>query len=249
MINTILHLQPKHYGYLYLVSIPLFGFLYWLNPGVLSAQFFTDCLYFSVVTITTLGYGEITPLTGLGKFIAGVQAVFGICLIGLFLNALAEKRDTFLAKSKAEDARLILESHIALVIEAIESGNPFIWDKHAINAKKFSELTEYSLKLKHGVLDETYKLHQLQIRALLETSRQNYSTFLALVPVATSISSITGGQWISLISNINNLKSLCDRTVENQDDDEILDWPSQNEVALQIEEFVSTSLTICSSNQ
>lgn len=46
-------------------------------------------LYLSVVTITTLGYGDIVPITPLARFFTGIEALGGIVLIGLFLNSLA----------------------------------------------------------------------------------------------------------------------------------------------------------------
>jgi hypothetical protein len=46
-------------------------------------------LYLSATTITTLGLGDITPLTDAARLWIWVEAVSGILLIGLFLNALA----------------------------------------------------------------------------------------------------------------------------------------------------------------
>lgn len=64
--------------------------IYWLVPGAISISSpeFSDCLYFSVVTITTLGYGEIQPINDVGKFFASLEAIFGIIIIGVFLNSL-----------------------------------------------------------------------------------------------------------------------------------------------------------------
>jgi hypothetical protein len=46
-------------------------------------------LYLSAVTITTLGYGDIVPITDEARLVTALEAVWGIVLIGLFLNALA----------------------------------------------------------------------------------------------------------------------------------------------------------------
>jgi hypothetical protein len=46
-------------------------------------------LYLSVVVITTLGLGDIVPLTGWARTLVGCEAVSGILFAGLFLNALA----------------------------------------------------------------------------------------------------------------------------------------------------------------
>jgi len=45
-------------------------------------------LYFSVVTITTLGYGDISPVTGAVRFLVGLESVLGIFLLGSFISSL-----------------------------------------------------------------------------------------------------------------------------------------------------------------
>jgi hypothetical protein len=47
--------------------------------------------YFSTVTITTLGYGDIIPTTNKTRMLISTEAILGILLIGLFLNALSNK--------------------------------------------------------------------------------------------------------------------------------------------------------------
>jgi hypothetical protein len=46
---------------------------------------FGDALYLSVLTFTTVGYGDYHPATGLGKFFAASEALLGIFFTGLFL--------------------------------------------------------------------------------------------------------------------------------------------------------------------
>jgi len=52
---------------------------YYVAKGHL--QSFTDGLYFSLITMTTLGYGDIT-LVGAGRLVSGMQAALGIVLFG-----------------------------------------------------------------------------------------------------------------------------------------------------------------------
>ena len=49
-------------------------------------------MYFSAVTITALGYGDITPLNDMVKTLAAIEAVFGVFLIGTFLFYLAKNQ-------------------------------------------------------------------------------------------------------------------------------------------------------------
>jgi hypothetical protein len=50
-------------------------------------------LYFSAVTITTIGYGDIVPITGRARGLVTFEAFIGAVLIGLFLQSLAPNKD------------------------------------------------------------------------------------------------------------------------------------------------------------
>lgn len=47
--------------------------------------------YLSAVTITTVGYGDIIPITTLARILISIEAILGILISGLFLNSLALK--------------------------------------------------------------------------------------------------------------------------------------------------------------
>lgn len=51
---------------------------------------FASCLYFSVVTFTTLGYGDITPV-GLSRFVAALEAFSGSFTLALFVVVFVKK--------------------------------------------------------------------------------------------------------------------------------------------------------------
>jgi len=51
----------------------------------LHAIFF-ESLYLSVMTITTVGYGDLAPLTSLGKILAAIQGLAGIGYVGIALG-------------------------------------------------------------------------------------------------------------------------------------------------------------------
>src|SRR5205809_441862 len=50
-----------------------------LNPRI---QTFGDALYFSFVSASTVGYGDVTPVTGAGKVLTGLLIFVGIGLLG-----------------------------------------------------------------------------------------------------------------------------------------------------------------------
>lgn len=55
------------------------------NEGAVN---FSTFLYFSLVTMTTLGYGDIVPLTDFVRVLAGLQAVFGTLYFAVFIGAI-----------------------------------------------------------------------------------------------------------------------------------------------------------------
>ena len=51
-----------------------------------------DAVYFSVITLTTVGYGDITPQTDAGKLFTIIYIITGIGIIFAFINALYDIR-------------------------------------------------------------------------------------------------------------------------------------------------------------
>lgn len=49
-----------------------------------------SCAYFSIVTFTTLGYGDITP-TGISRLLASIEALFGSFTLALFVVVFVKK--------------------------------------------------------------------------------------------------------------------------------------------------------------
>lgn len=68
-----------------------------------------DALYFCVVTLTTVGYGDLAPETDLGKLFTIVYVLAGVGLILLFVNtilsrAIRIRADELEAKSSSRTA-------------------------------------------------------------------------------------------------------------------------------------------------
>ncbi len=55
------------------------------NPNINT---FDDAAYFSVVTVTTVGFGDITPVTRLGRMAIMFMIMFGILLIPVYVASL-----------------------------------------------------------------------------------------------------------------------------------------------------------------
>lgn len=210
---------------------------------------FTESLYFSISTITTLGYGDITPNTNAGKIMASVEALLGIALLGLFLNALSHKRadDINIAaeereQRRKEELRKGLELHACLPIEALKTGNPFGWDKHAKHSATMEDLRSFSDAVAIGFSKPDFQVGILQIKALLESSHQNYETLAALMPLAAEISPQHLLEWSSLLSNARNLRDQYIQTLKTSND--MVQWPLKEDIAGQVEEYIRAVLFI-----
>lgn len=46
------------------------------------------CFYFAIITFTSVGYGDISPVTTAGKIISSITAILGIGLHGLFIGVI-----------------------------------------------------------------------------------------------------------------------------------------------------------------
>lgn len=65
-------------------------------------------MWWAIVTLTTVGYGDIVPVTGLGRLFAGLTAVLGIAMLALptailtsgLMERLSALRDSAAAKKK-----------------------------------------------------------------------------------------------------------------------------------------------------
>ena len=90
---------------IYLLIGMLFSFAYGLVDSIGSAQFFAqqdapgttkDFLYFSFVTITTVGYGDLSAATDLGRSVAIAEALIGqiylVTVVAVIVGGLSRSR-------------------------------------------------------------------------------------------------------------------------------------------------------------
>ena len=50
-----------------------------------------DAVYFSIITSSTIGYGDLYPITAMGKFLVSIQALLFLFFLVLFLNFFSTK--------------------------------------------------------------------------------------------------------------------------------------------------------------
>jgi uncharacterized membrane protein YccC len=124
-------------GVLFLIvclSLLLFAALYRLAAyygqgpvGANGAASFANCVYFSIVTFTTLGYGDIVP-KGASRVLACLEVMLGIAFFGVFISKLSSAKQSYhLAQLYARDAQerlddfaIVLKGHGDLCKETLE---------------------------------------------------------------------------------------------------------------------------------
>ena len=100
--------------YVFLTALIMFNAEPHINPvtGEKTFRDFFDALYWATVTLTTVGYGDMVPVTDIGRFISMLSSLFGVAVIALpsgviTASYLEELRDE---KNKKHESVVDLES-------------------------------------------------------------------------------------------------------------------------------------------
>ena len=72
-------------AYIFITALVMFNFEPRINPNTGNETFrtFFDAIYWSTVTLTTVGYGDLCPATNLGRLISMFSSLFGVAVIAL----------------------------------------------------------------------------------------------------------------------------------------------------------------------
>lgn len=83
--NVLLSVLVLASFYIFLTALIMFNTEPHINPntGAVTFNSFFDALYWATVTLTTVGYGDLCPVTELGRFISMLSAIFGVAIIAL----------------------------------------------------------------------------------------------------------------------------------------------------------------------
>lgn len=97
----------------------------YISTGSLFYHFFEgwhwlDSMYFSVVSLTTVGYGDITPATTEGKVFTMFYLIFGIGIFGAFISNILRSR---VAKKALNSYERHIEHEVEKVVEKLDEAN------------------------------------------------------------------------------------------------------------------------------
>ena len=71
--------------YVFMSALVMFNVEPQVNPitGEPTFRTFFDALYWATVTLTTVGYGDVCPVTSIGRFVSMLSSLFGVAIIAL----------------------------------------------------------------------------------------------------------------------------------------------------------------------
>lgn len=97
--------------YVVLTLVVVFGTLMYMVEGEEGGfRSIPDSMYWAIVTLTTVGFGDITPVTPLGKFIASMIMITGYGIIalplGIFFSELTEANRRRKSRRACPDCKL-----------------------------------------------------------------------------------------------------------------------------------------------
>lgn len=114
--HVVSNVRPIVWIGTYVALMPVFAFIYMLLP---DGQFripdggttdFGSWLYYSIVTITTLGFGDYTPAQGIAQAITATEVMCGLVILGFFLNAVGSMKSEIDVTAEVEKQRKLHEA-------------------------------------------------------------------------------------------------------------------------------------------
>lgn len=103
---------------------------------------FSDALWWSIVTMSTVGYGDISPATLGGRMIAGVLMLFGVSFIGILSSTIT----SYLIEKKTERESPLKEELLHTVLTRLETPEKLSDEELALAFSLISRTREENLK-------------------------------------------------------------------------------------------------------
>ena len=111
-------MKIKSLGIILVAIIVVFALIYCgISSSIKNVDGFGSALYFSIVTITTLGFGEMYPEDGFARTMVCLEVLAGVVFVGVFLNSIAQAQTQRLRYSN-EKAKL--RQHYLLLSKLFE---------------------------------------------------------------------------------------------------------------------------------
>lgn len=127
--HKVSNVRPVVWLGIYICIVPIFALIYW---GLPDDQFrvpdgastdYGAWLYYSIVAITTLGFGDYTPAFPGAQAVTAVEVACGLVISGLFLNAVGAMKSEIDVESEIEKQKAL---HNAAETQKLQNSVPMI---------------------------------------------------------------------------------------------------------------------------
>jgi len=98
---------------------------------------FYNCIYFTAVTMTTVGYGDLSPKSYIGKLVALISACCGVCNITLLINIIGQCFEEVFREFVVKRSRKIEEDRLEYIRKHVNRAS-----KSATRGKKEEQMTD-----------------------------------------------------------------------------------------------------------
>lgn len=164
--HVVSNVRPSFWILCYLVLIPIFAYIYWLMPDTAfrvpsgGSASFGSCLYYSVVTISTLGFGDFTPAHGWAQAVTALEVMCGIMILGFFLSAVGSMRSYIDVSAEIEKQRQL---HFVTEGDKLRKSSPVA--VHTLNtflSYCYAVTTPVDERTDPGQFDENFKFNRMK---------------------------------------------------------------------------------------
>lgn len=143
--------------YLLLIAILLTSTLTYFAEHVAQPEKFgsiPDAMYWSIITLTTVGYGDVSPVTWIGKILSVITALMGVSTVAVLTGIVASSFANQMARR-----RVIFEAQLR---QALADGRINPTEAYEIERLRqlFSMSEEEAERMIDGLRHELHKLHQ-----------------------------------------------------------------------------------------
>ncbi len=169
--HLVSNIRPIVWIGLYICITPIFALIYYWLP---DSQFripegagtdYGSWLYYSIVTITTLGFGDYTPAHGWAQMVTAIEVMCGLVFLGLFLNAVGSMKSEIDVESEIEKQRQVhlsmeKDKLLKMIPSVLHSLNVFLSYCYAVTtpaAKRKDEEARFNPDFSFNDLSDMFK--------------------------------------------------------------------------------------------
>ena len=85
-----------------LMFLSAYMFFIFEEPVNIQVEHYGDALWWALCTVSTVGYGDIVPMTGKGRLVGAFLIIFGVMFFLGFMAILATSMSVFWAKKREQ---------------------------------------------------------------------------------------------------------------------------------------------------